>query len=133
MIDKKYIYEKRALQLTIFIAAIVPICAGFGGIFLGSSLFGDMSSVSLESHFKYLSGLLFAIGLIFWSLIPKIEDKTKIVRILTLIVFMSGLSRLYSAIFVSPPTDEILFALCLELIITPLICLWQNRISKLII
>ena len=33
----------------------------------------DLVDVSVASHYRYLSGILFAIGLLFWSTIPGIE------------------------------------------------------------
>jgi hypothetical protein len=121
---------KRALQIAVAIAGIVPVAAGFAGMVLGSSLVGDASgSADLDSHFRYLSGLLLGIGLAFWSTIPDIERKGQLFRLLTAFVVLGGLGRLSSMFFYDLPEDPMLAALMMELVITPLLCLWQSRLA----
>ncbi len=87
---------KRALQIAVAAGGLVPVFAGLGGIILGASLAGESSApADLDSHFRYLSGLLFGIGLAFWGAIPGIERKGRTFRLLTAIVFVGGLARLY--------------------------------------
>jgi hypothetical protein len=122
---------KRALQIAVAIAGIVPVAAGFAGMVLGSSLAGDASgSADLDSHFRYLSGLLLGIGLAFWSTIPGIERKGQLFRLLTAFVVLGGLGRLASIFFYDLPEDPMLAALVMELVITPLLCLWQSRLAN---
>ncbi len=68
----------RALQCAVAIAGLVPIGAGLAGILLGPEMAQDgmlwsAATISLDSHFRYLSGLLLGIGVGFWSLIPGIS------------------------------------------------------------
>jgi hypothetical protein len=93
-------------------------------------LTGDTVSISAESHFRYLSGLLLAIGLCFWSTIPEIEAKTGRFRLLTLLVVIGGLGRLLGLALTGLPSLIMLGSLFLELIVTPLLCLWQTRIAN---
>src|SRR5215212_6061340 len=86
--------ERKLLQQAVGLGAIVPIGAGLYGVLFGQSLTGDTVSISAESHFRYLSGLLLAVGLCFWSTIPEIEAKTGRFRLLTLLVVIGGLGRL---------------------------------------
>ena len=48
-------------------------------------------SVSLDSHYRYLSGLLLGIGLGFWTAIPNIEHEGHHFRLLAAIVVVGGL------------------------------------------
>ena len=66
---------KRALQITVAVASLVPISAGAAGMLLGPRLVGAaiVGPPDLDSHFRYLSGLLLAIGLGYASTIPRIE------------------------------------------------------------
>lgn len=129
--------ERRMLQAAIAIAGLVPICGGTLGVLFGAAAFDPsfslaaQDSVALDSHVRYLSGLLLAIGLTFYSLIPTIERQTLIARVLTAIVFVGGLARLYGAVTVSPPKGVMAFALVMELAVTPLLCLWQGRVARL--
>jgi hypothetical protein len=118
-----------ALQVAIGVFGLVPVAAGLAGAIAGFPMLGEDASVSADSHFRYLSGLLLAIGLLFWSSIPRIERQTRLVRTLTAIVFVGGLARLGGVILVGEPSGPMLFGLAMELVVTPLVCLWQSRIA----
>lgn len=126
--------ERRFLQVAIAIAGLVPVFGGLSGILFGSSAFdgaaADAASIALDSHVRYLSGLLFAIGVTFWCLIPAIEQRTTPARLLTAIVFVGGLARLYGVAVHGAPTGVMLFALGMELVVTPLLCAWQGRVAR---
>ena len=122
--------EKRALQLTILIGGLIPVLAGGAGAFAGVGMIPHtVAEPSLDSHFRYLSGLLLAIGLAFWSAVPDIERKTGQVRLLTAIVVTGGLARAYGLITGETPGLAMRLALIMELAVTPLLCLWQARIA----
>jgi hypothetical protein len=125
----------RLLKIAIALAGIVPVGGGLAGVILGPRMADGMfpglaGAPFLDSHFRYLSGLLLGIGLIFWRLIPVIATRGETVRILTLVVVAGGLSRLYGAILAGQVSLEILLCLAMELGVTPLICLWQWRVEK---
>jgi len=74
-----------------------------------------------------LSGLLLGIGILFLSTVPRIERATGRFRLLALIVVIGGLSRL-SGVLLSRDADlSTLFALAMELGMTPALVLWQAR------
>lgn len=122
--------SKRLLQIAIAIGGVVPVAAGAAGMVLGAQMLGESAALPLDNHLRYLSGILFAIGLCFWSFIPTIERKTTQVRLLTLLVFIGGLARLGGVIWAGTADASMLFALTMELIITPSLCLWQGRVAK---
>jgi hypothetical protein len=124
--------ERRLLQRTVAIAGLVPVAAGLFGIIFGGTLTGEREmSLSGESHFRYLSGLLLAIGLLFWSTIPGIEQKTGRFQLLTMIVVLGGLARVVGLLITGLPSLTMLAALAMELVVTPLLCLWQIRVANL--
>jgi hypothetical protein len=123
--------ERRLLQITIALAGFVPVGAGLLGGLLGSTMTGDpAASVSIDSHIRYLSGLLLGIGLAFWECIPQIQQRGSRVRLLTAIVFLGGLMRLIGLIIVGVPGGGMLFGLGMELVVTPLVYLWQRRVAR---
>jgi Domain of unknown function (DUF4345) len=122
--------ERKLLQQTVAIAAILPAAVGLYGILFGQALTGDAVSISAESHFRFLSGLLFGIGLCFWSTVPSIEAKTNRFRILTLLVVIGGLGRLTGLVLTGLPSFFMIGGLAMELIVTPILCLWQTRIAN---
>jgi uncharacterized membrane protein len=122
--------ERKLLQQTVAIAAILPAAVGLYGILFGQALTGDAVSISAESHFRFLSGLLFGIGLCFWSTVPSIEAKTNRFRILTLLVVIGGLGRLTGLVLTGLPSFFMIGGLAMELIVTPILCVWQTRIAN---
>jgi hypothetical protein len=84
----------------------------------------------LDLHYRYLSGLLLGIGLAFWLMIPRIERHGPAVRLLTAIVFVGGLGRLLGGVLHGFPPGPMTWALAMELVVTPLICLWQWRVAS---
>jgi Domain of unknown function (DUF4345) len=122
--------ERRILQQAVGIAAIVPVAVGLYGVLFGQALTNENVSISGDSHFRYLSGLLLAIGLCFWSTIPGIEEKTGRFRLLTILVVLGGLARLLGLALTGIPSLVMLGGLAMELVVTPVLCLWQTRIAN---
>jgi len=119
-------WEKRALQVSIAIAALVPVTSGWWDI-----MHGLADSIGwADNHHRYLSGLLLAIGLGFWSAIPRIEAKTARIRLLTTLVVIGGLARLLGLALGDAATLPVMTALVMELIVTPLLCLWQAQFKS---
>jgi hypothetical protein len=121
--------ERRALQILILLAGLVPVFGGGAGVVLGQRAFGPFAGAEADSHVRYLSGLLLAIGLTYWSCIPTIERRGEIVRALTLIVFIGGLARLAGVLVAGDP-GSMRWALVMELGVAPLIGLWQARVAR---
>jgi hypothetical protein len=122
--------ERRLLQQVVAIAAIVPVAAGLYGVLFGQALTNENVSVSGDSHFRYLSGLLLAIGLCFWSTVPRIEAKTGRFRLLAAIVVLGGLGRLVGLALTGIPSLFMLGGLFMELVVTPILTLWQTRVAN---
>lgn len=83
-----------------------------------------------DGHFRYLSGLLLGIGLGFWSTLSAIEHRTARFRLLAAIVVIGGLGRLIGMAVTGQPGNLSLAALAMELVVTPLLCLWQARVAQ---
>ena len=128
--------ERRLLQGVIALAGFVPVGAGLSGALLGSAMTGEGAHPyaamggDLDSHVRYLSGLLLGIGLAFWEAIPQIERRGQRVRLLGAIVALGGLMRLVGFVIAGVPHAPMLFGLAMELVVTPLVCLWQARIAR---
>ena len=122
--------ERRALHCCVSLGALVPVVAGLGGGICGADLLGEASSPNGESHVRYLSGLLLAIGLGFWSTVPEIERKTMVFQLLSSIVFVGGIFRAAHLLSSAVPTWVMYGAAIMELFVTPLLCLWQSRVAK---
>jgi hypothetical protein len=124
--------ERRLLQAAVALGCVVPLLAGGAGMIEGPAFLHGVQAApaDLDSHFRYLSGLLFAIGLAFASCIPGIERRTARFRLLALLVFIGGLGRLLGLITSGVPGTGHVFGLAMELAATPLLALWQARVAR---
>jgi hypothetical protein len=85
--------------------------------------------VDLDSHYRYLSGILLGIGLAFASCIPAIERRTARFQLLGFLVIAGALGRLVSLLGAGAPGGGHLFGLLMEICVVPLLMLWQWRLS----
>jgi hypothetical protein len=116
---------KSALQAAVALAATLPIVASAFDVLHGV----QGADAWAVNHERYLSGLLFAIGLGFWSTIPHIEARTARFRLLTFVVVIGGLCRLLGVMMGDPASPAVLIALAMELGVTPALCFWQSQLS----
>ncbi|MDB5375347.1 MAG: hypothetical protein JWP04_3989 [Belnapia sp.] len=140
------------LRLAVALGGLVPVSAGLAGALLGPGMLGTeilgaeilraeilgaeilgaeipAASLAVDSHYRYLSGLLLGIGLGFWSTLPDPLRHTSRFRLLTAIVVLGGLARLLGLVLRGAPGRPMLAALGMELVVTPLLCLWQARLA----
>lgn len=124
--------ERRLFQIIVLIAAIVPIAAGAAGVLIGPAMLHAVSSTSsdLESHFRYLSGLLLGIGVAFVVCAMDLDRRAGLYRALSLIVVLGGLGRLLGALEIGSPTGANRLAFVMELVVVPILLLWFRRIER---
>ena len=91
--------ELRLFQLVVIVAALVPITAGAAGVWRGPAMISNAvtHSADLESHYRYLSGLLLGIGIAFVVGVADVGRRAGLLRALGFIVVMGGLARLLGA------------------------------------
>lgn len=124
--------EKRLLQAAAAMACLVPLSMGAASILYGPAILvgvDDPPARDLDSHFRYLSGVFFVLGIAFASCVPGIETKTARFRLLGAMVVMGGLARLWSVADYGLPSDGHRFGLVMELGVVPLLMLWQMRVA----
>lgn len=124
--------ERRLLQASVAALALVPILAGAAGVVLGLGAFGLHAQLPLggDSHARYLSGLIFGVGLGFWSTVPRIEAQGARFRVLTGVVLVGGLARLYALARYGVPPRPMLAALAMELAVTPGLAIWRESLER---
>ena len=124
--------EKRLLQAIVAVACLVPLITGGWSILHGPGFLGHppVIPVDLDSHFRYISGIFFAVGIAFASCVPGIETKGPRFRLLGALVIMGGLSRVVSLAAVGVPSKGHLFGLAMELGVVPLLMLWQASFAR---
>jgi hypothetical protein len=123
--------ERRLLQISVAIAGLAPVAGGMAGVLWGPAALGEQAQGPFDSHFRYLSGLLTAIGVAYWTTIPDIETEGARFTLLTLIVVAGGFARALGMLIAGPPGTVMSAALVMELVVTPLLYLWQARVQRL--
>ena len=125
--------ERRSLAVAVAVFGLVPVSAGCLGVLQGIGMTGALGVVTLpglDSHIRYLSGLLLGIGIAFWSTVGSIATAGPRFRLLTAIVVTGGLGRLLGVLEHGFPPNAMLFGLGMELVVTPLLCFWQWRVAR---
>lgn len=132
MIIQRAAAERRLFQIIVLMASTVSIAAGEAGVFIGPFMLHGVASASpdLESHFRYLSGLLLGIGFAFVACVSDLDRRAELYRALSLIVVLGGLGRLLGAIESGGPTGANRFAFVMELVVVPLLLIWFSRIER---
>jgi hypothetical protein len=125
------IRERALLQTVVAIASLVPILAGLDGVLRGAAMTGlHGPSPDLDSHFRYLSGIFLMLGMAFAATVPAIERQGPRFRLLGAMVVMGGLARLLSWLMVGEPSLPHRLGLVMELVVVPLLMLWQARVAR---
>ncbi len=126
--------ERLLLQGATALACLVPLSMGSLSVLRSADILKGVSAPlpnDLDSHFRYLSGLLLGIGFVFLFSIIRIETKETVFRTLGVVILVGGLARLWSLLQVGMPGPGHQFGLVMELLVVPLIVLWQGRIARL--
>ncbi|WP_312490631.1 DUF4345 domain-containing protein [Sphingomonas sp.] len=124
--------ERRLLQGVVAIACLVPLSIGGISVVLGPRWLGPAPVVptDLDSQFRYVSGIFLGLGIAFVTCIPGIERKRARFRLLGLLVVAGGLARLGSWAMVGAPSAGHRLGLMMELVVVPLLMLWQARVAR---
>lgn len=122
--------ERALLQAAVAIVCIVPLTVSTLGIMRGAVWLQPAPATDLDSHFRYLSGIFLVMGIAFLTCIPAIESRTARFRLLGAMVVGGGLARLVSLAGVGVPSPGHVLGLGIELIVVPLLMLWQARVAR---
>ena len=124
--------ERRILQLVVALACFVPLSVGGQSILRGPGFLGHPPTIptDLDSHFRYISGIFFAVGIAFATCVPRIERTGPRFRLLGALVVAGGLARVVSLVAVGAPSVGHLFGFAMELGAVPLLMLWQASVAR---
>jgi hypothetical protein len=122
--------ERQAFQVAMGAACLVPLAAGGAGIVESAGMIGGMSRFppDLDSHFRYLSGLLLGIGVAFTGCLFALDRTILLFRTLSGIVILGGIARLLSLATAGIPGGGHLFGLAMELGAVPALLGWHWRL-----
>lgn len=127
------IVEKRLLQAAIVAGAAFSLFFGTVSVLQGVRVLTHgtaPANIDLDSHFRYLSGIFLGVILAFYSCVPDIDRKGPRFRLLGALVVCGGLARLVGLLANGVPGRGHLFGVTMELVVTPLLVLWQVRVAR---
>lgn len=124
--------ERRLFQIVVLLGSLVPILAGGAGVVAGTRMIKGLlvDNADLQSHFRYLSGLLLGIGMAFVFCSRDLDRRAPLFNALALIVVTGGLSRLLGFALVGAPSAGHRFGLVMELIVVPALMVWLRRVRR---
>ena len=124
--------ELRLLQALVALACLVPLAIGGEGVLRGPGFLGHPPAIprDLDSHFRYLSGIFFAVGIAFATCIPDLARRGPRFRLLGALVIAGGGARLVSLAGVGAPSAGHRFGLAMELGVVPLLMLAQRHLER---
>jgi hypothetical protein len=126
--------KKLTLQIAMMLLGAIPVITGILTMFgLDDPLYGSAGlprNVLLDSNLRFFGGVWLGLGLAAWWQIPTIEKRGSVFRALWGMIFLGGLGRVLSMIYVGLPPAAFIGFTILELIGAPLIILWQFRIDE---
>jgi Domain of unknown function (DUF4345) len=125
--------SKKPLQYTIAVLGLIPVITGIITLMgVSDPLYvaaGIPRDALLDSNLRFFGGLWLGLGLALLWLVPRVETETAIYRLLWGMIFIGGIGRLLSIVFIGmPPWPFVGFTL-LEIVGAPLFMLWQSQIA----
>jgi uncharacterized protein YjeT (DUF2065 family) len=126
--------NKRPLQITTAALGAIPVLTGIVTMFgLSDPIYASLglpASALLDSNLRFFGGIWLGLGLALYWLIPNIEKHTVLFRVLWGMIFLGGIGRLLSMLFLTwPPVPFVAFTV-LEIVGAPIFIAWQARLAK---
>jgi hypothetical protein len=126
--------NKRGLQIAMALLGAIPVVTGVITMFgLGDPLYasaGIPANAVLDSNLRFFGGVWLGLGLSLYLLIQDIERQTILFRVLWGMIFLGGIGRLASMLFLAPPPLPFIGFTALEIIGAPFFIWWQSRLTR---
>ncbi len=124
--------SRLALQIVTGFLGVIPITTGCIGLLgLRDPLYSRCGiPVALDSNMRFYAGLWLGLGIAMYSILPSIERQTVLFRGFWGAVFIGGLGRIASVVFMGAPPAPFFAVIVLELVGAPVFVLWQRQVAR---
>ena len=111
--------------------ALIPVAAGLASVIFGSEIVrdGGASNPNVESELRYYAVFYVGFGLYLWSLAPEIARRGRELRWAAAVLFCGGLARVVGVLVDGWPEADYVVLMGVELVLPPVLVLWQRRIA----
>lgn len=123
---------RRGLQITLGTLAAIPFTSGLTGMLQGpAALPGTNPPVSptVEGQYRYTHAIYLAVAPVLWSAVPRVERQGTLLRAVAGTLFLGGAARVLAWRTAGRPHPVSVAAAALELIGTPVLVAWQQRVA----
>jgi Domain of unknown function (DUF4345) len=126
--------NKRWLQIATGLLGVIPVVTGIITMFgLGDPIYAAAkipANALLDSNLRFFGGVWSGLGLALYWLIPGIDRQTVLFRVLWGMIFLGGIGRLLSMMFLGAPPLPFIGFTALEIIGAPFFIWWQARLAR---
>lgn len=124
---------RRALQIATAVMALIPITTGVltmmgidDPLYHASGLPRD---ALLDSSLRFFGGIWLVLGLAMMSLVPRIEHEGRWFAVLWGAVFLGGVGRVLSMLYLGLPPPAFVGFTVVELVGAPVFMVWQRWVA----
>jgi uncharacterized protein YjeT (DUF2065 family) len=126
--------NKRWLQIATGLLGVIPVVTGIITMFgLSDPIYAAAkipANTLLDSNLRFFGGVWLGLGLALYWLIPSIDRQTVLFRVLWGMIFLGGVGRLLSMMFLGAPPLPFVGFTALEIIGAPFFIWWQARLER---
>jgi uncharacterized protein YjeT (DUF2065 family) len=126
--------NKRWLQIATGLLGVIPVVTGIITMFgLGDPIYAAAkipANALLDSNLRFFGGVWLGLGLALYWLIPGIDRQTVLFRVLWGMIFLGGIGRLLSMMFLGAPPLPFIGFTALEIIGAPFFIWWHARLAR---
>jgi uncharacterized protein YjeT (DUF2065 family) len=126
--------NKRGLQIATGLLGAIPVLTGIITMFgLSDPIYAAAkipANALLDSNLRFFGGVWLGLGLALYWLIPSIERQTVLFRVMWGMIFLGGIGRSLSIIFLGWPPLPFVGFTALEIIGAPFFIWWQARLER---
>lgn len=122
----------KAFQAVLVVLGLFVAGTGLLEVVLGPTVLlpgGPRPEPTLDSNYRFFAAMWLAIGVALLSVVPRVREATTVLHFVSAAVFVGGLARVASWLAVGQPHAMMLVLLAIELIVPPVLVLWQRRLT----
>jgi hypothetical protein len=126
--------NKKPLQVTTAFLGLIPLVTGVITMLgVKDPIYapaGIPAFPLLDSNLRFFGGVWLGLGIAILWLIPSIEKQSILFRAIWGAIFLGGVGRLLSIVFVGFPPIPLVGFTALEIVGAPLFIYWQHRVAQ---